>query len=239
MRNRLPTVALVVAVLVVTPRLARAGDEWPKRGAMIAATRADLTQAAIAIRSIEHCAALSPKWGPSFDSIAAKEFAVRDRIAGFLGPRVDPSTLAVMKAAPATAPICDDSFVESATARARAALDDVERATTEIEVQTGYGAWLGLFPLCKGTVRSVDVMVSPDTGEHAVRIQLLPVPAQAFAAYAHPFRVEGARMSFRIHGALVSRPSIYGHLKTALVLHLPSQEEVQAIVDQSREPCRP
>ncbi len=121
---------------------------------LVETANADLTRAAAAIGDVEHCAAKSPRWEPKFETLSRKEFEVQDRVAGFLGRRVAPSFSTLAMAEPATPPICSDVFVEAASTKAQAAFADVNRLADGLEAATGGGAWLGLFPLCAGTVRS-------------------------------------------------------------------------------------
>jgi hypothetical protein len=202
------------------------------------AAKAGLTEAAIASRDVERCAAISAQWEPQFEALSTKEFKVQERIQGFLGRSVEPATEALLAAQPAVTPRCSDEFVNGAVPKVDSALARVERVAERLELATTTGTWLGLFPICGARYAS---LASTDAGDPAARIELQPEQAKAFAAYRDlflPSDYGAARMSLRVNGEIVARPGVYGGGPvTVLTLSGRSITDAETILASAHAAC--
>jgi hypothetical protein len=209
-------------------------------GRLRASATEPLTRASIAIRDLEHCAATDSRWDPVFEGAEAQLFAAQDRVKGFLGNGAAPSFERLVAAESRVPPRCSDEIVASAKSNAEASLLEVDRLADQLEAETSRGAWLGLFPLCKGTVRSAHIVRLPEPGQLAATIRLLPRAAEEFNGYSGLFASYdqiGARMLVRINGVTVAKPRTYDAIKTELTISA-SPSAVKALVAHARRLCR-
>ncbi|MBP7705094.1 MAG: hypothetical protein KA105_07385 [Caulobacter sp.] len=218
------------AVALAVPDLAQATGE----------ARRALTEGALTLRTVEHCAANDPRLNTLFDRLLEEQVSAQNGIEAFLGSGVRPQTELIPDAAAEPTENCADVSVAGAEARFEAAKAQTEALTHALSVATDEGAWLGIFPLCEATVRSAEVVRHPDHDEWVARVRLSSDAAIEFNRYTEKFASENrpyARMTVRVAGTEISKPFVWEAVQGELYVSGRNKSDAQALVQDSSQPC--
>jgi hypothetical protein len=116
-----------------------------------------------------------------------------------------------------------------------AARDHLDHFVPQMEERTATGLWLGLFPVCATTTHPATV----ESGDYGpvLRIRFRSPYDVEFERYSGDF-IDGGmsyRMTIRLDGRVIARPSIYEPLRTAgLVL---DEADIDAAQRAGTRPC--